>query len=99
MLSASILTASPLFAMEDPNDPSEPPHKTAIKRAAPIDSIEKAKAIKAFQERQRDFDNNCMRLRDHPSGGTLFEIVNSPDSDNLRRLRDQAYKNMKKYSE
>ena len=36
-LSASILTASPLFAMEDPNDPSEPPHKTAIKRTAPID--------------------------------------------------------------
>ena len=36
MLSASILTASPLFAMEEPNDPSEPLHKTAIKRTAPI---------------------------------------------------------------
>ena len=93
MLSASILTASPLFAMEDPN---ETLHKTAIKRTAPIDSIKKAKAAKDFQRLQRAYDNSCMRTRDHRSEGTLFEVVISPHCEQLRQLMDQAYKNMKK---
>lgn len=37
ILSASIVTVSPLFAMEDSNEPS---HKTGIKRTASIDGNE-----------------------------------------------------------
>lgn len=102
MLSASILTASPLFAMEDP---SESPHKAAIKQTSPVDDSKKAKTTKAFQEHQRVYqahlrvyDNDCMRRR-HLSGGTAFEFVISPHCDHLRQLMNQAYKNMKKYSE
>ena len=102
MLSASILAASPLFAMEEPNDPSEPLHKTAIKRTAPIgDGDKKAKAIEAFQKHQRAYDNynrNCRRPH-RTSGETAFAFVISPHCDHLYQLMDQAYKNMKKYSE
>lgn len=45
MLSASILSVSPLFAMEDPSDPNEPPHKTAIKKTSPIDDSEELDKI------------------------------------------------------
>ena len=96
MLSASILTASPLFAMEPPEDT---PHKTAIKRTAPIDANKKAKAIKAYQERVRAFNINCIQSRVRSSGGIGSEFVVSPHCEHLLQLMDQAYKNMKKYSE
>ncbi len=103
MLSASILTASPLFAMEDPNDPS---HKTAIKQTSPVDDSEKAKTIKAFQEHQRAYQahlraykNRCIKQYHLSSGTTAFGSRRLPDCEHLRQLMDQAYKNMKKYSD
>ncbi len=98
MLSASILSVSPLFAMESPEDA---PHKTAIKRTAPIEDGGKTKATKAFQRYQRAYDNysrSCMRRR-HLSGGTAFEFVISPYCEHLHRLMDLAYQNKQKYSE
>jgi hypothetical protein len=89
MLSASILTASPLFAMDDSNDPNETLHKAAIKQTAPIHGLDPNE----LQVLEQLYLSRCIKTFKHSSGDVTYANIISSECNRISEMRDKAYKN------